>query len=101
MASSNFNMRLDDELRNRAFPVLESYGLSPSQAFKLFLTQVAETNTVPLSFDYQPQPQLQPSQATLRAIEELESGGGTKFDSLDELLATHPSNQQQVEESNA
>ena len=61
MASSNFNMRLDDELRNRAFPVLESYGLSPSQAIKLFLTQVAETHTVPLSFDYQSQHQPKPN----------------------------------------
>lgn len=52
MASVNFNMRLDEDLRNRAFPVIESFGLSPAQAFKLFLTQVAATNSLPLSFDY-------------------------------------------------
>jgi len=33
--------------------VFESYGLTPSQAIKLFLTQVAQTNQVPLSFEYQ------------------------------------------------
>ena len=34
------------------FQCLSGYGLSASQAFKLFLTQVAETNKIPLSFDY-------------------------------------------------
>lgn len=53
MTTSNYNIRLDQELKERAFSVLESYGLTPSQAIKLFLNQVAETNTVPLSFDYQ------------------------------------------------
>lgn len=52
MTTTNFNIRLDKELRDKAFPVFERYGLSASQAFKLFLTQVAETNQIPLSFDY-------------------------------------------------
>lgn len=52
MPTVNFNMRLDTELRDRAFPVIERFGLSPAQAFKLFLTQAAATNTLPLSFDY-------------------------------------------------
>lgn len=53
MATASYNIRLDEDLKKRAFPVLESYGLTPSQAIKLFLNQVAETNTVPLSLDYQ------------------------------------------------
>lgn len=52
MKTTNFNIRLDKELRDRAFPVFERYGLSASQAFKLFLNEVAETNRIPLSFDY-------------------------------------------------
>lgn len=52
MATTNFNLRLEQELRDRAFLVFERYGLSASQAFKLFLNQVAETNKIPLSFDY-------------------------------------------------
>ena len=56
MTTSNYNIRLDKDLKDRAFSVLESYGLTPSQAIKLFLNQVAETNTVPLSFDYQATP---------------------------------------------
>lgn len=53
MTTTNYNIRLEQELKDNAFTVFESYGLSPSQAIKLFLTQVAQTNTVPLSFDYQ------------------------------------------------
>lgn len=53
MTTTNYNIRLDQELKDKAFTVFESYGLTPSQAIKLFLNQVAETNSVPLSFDYQ------------------------------------------------
>jgi len=52
MSTTNYNIRLDQELKEKAFSVLESYGLTPSQAIKLFLHQVAETNSIPLSFDY-------------------------------------------------
>lgn len=53
MITINYNIRLEKELKDNAFAVFESYGLTPSQAIKLFLTQVAQTNAVPLSFKYQ------------------------------------------------
>lgn len=53
MTTTNYNIRLEKELKDSAFSVFESYGLTPSQAIKLFLTQVAQTNQVPLSFEYQ------------------------------------------------
>lgn len=81
MTTTNYNIRLDKELKDKAFSVFESYGLTPSQAIKLFLNQVADTNTVPLSFDYQPAP----STSTLQALAELESGHYTES-SLDEML---------------
>lgn len=52
MPAVNFNMRLDQDLKDRAAQVLECYGLTTAQAIKLFLNQVAETRSVPLSFDY-------------------------------------------------
>lgn len=52
MTTSNLNIRLDDTLRSQATEVLASYGLSPTQAIKLFFSQVVATKTVPLSFDY-------------------------------------------------
>ena len=63
MSTTNYNIRLDQELKEKAFSVFESYGLTPSQAIKLFLNEVAETNTVPLSFDYHSKPRNSPLQA--------------------------------------
>lgn len=74
MTTTNFNLRLDQDLRDRAFPVFDRYGLSAAQAFKLFLNQVAETGVIPLSFDYAKQA----SKSTLKAIEELENGEYTE-----------------------
>lgn len=53
MATTNYNIRLDETLKNQAFSVIESYGLTPAQAIKLFLHQVAETGCIPLDFSYQ------------------------------------------------
>lgn len=50
--TTNYNLRIDTELKEKAFLVFERYGLTASQAFKLFCTQVAQTNKIPLSFDY-------------------------------------------------
>ena len=77
------NIRLDQDLKDRSFSVLESYGLTPSQAIRLFLNQVADTNAIPLSFDYQ-QPKL--NAQTLAAIAEVASGNGTKYDSFGDLM---------------
>ncbi|MCP1660865.1 type II toxin-antitoxin system RelB/DinJ family antitoxin [Neisseria perflava] len=52
MGYSNFNMRLDDKLRARAYPVLAQYGLTPSQAVRMFFNQIGGTGKVPLSFDW-------------------------------------------------
>jgi addiction module antitoxin, relB/dinJ family len=52
MTTTNYNIRLEQELRDRAFAVFERYGLAPSQAIKLFLNQVADTQSIPLSFNH-------------------------------------------------
>ena len=83
MTTTNYNIRLDKDLKDRAFSVFESYGLTPSQAIKLFLNQVADTNAVPLSFDYQPTPNAQ----TIAAMKELENGEGTKYDNFDYFMS--------------
>ena len=78
-----YNIRLDQDLKDRSFSVLESYGLTPSQAIRLFLNQVADTNAIPLSFDYQ-QPKL--NAQTIAAIAEVTSGKGSKYDSFGDLM---------------
>ena len=82
MATTNFNVRLDQDLKDRSFSVLQSYGLTPSQAIRLFLNQIADTNEVPLSFDYQPKLNAQ----TITAIAEVANGKGSKYDSFGDFM---------------
>jgi DNA-damage-inducible protein J len=82
MTTTNYNIRLGQDLKDRSFSVLESYGLTPSQAIRLFLNQVADTNAVPLSFDYQSKLNAQ----TIAAIAEVASCKGSKYDSFGDLM---------------
>ena len=82
MTKTNYNVRLDQDLKDRAFSIIESYGLTPSQAIRLFLNQIADTNTIPLSFDYQPKLNAQ----TIAAIAEVANDKGTKYDSFGDLM---------------
>ncbi len=87
MATTNYNIRLDDNLRERAFAVFESYGLSPSQAIKLFLNQVADTRTVPLSFDYKAAAESHNEatrQSLIAAREEFKTA--KRYNSLEEMM---------------
>ncbi|TXJ10290.1 MAG: type II toxin-antitoxin system RelB/DinJ family antitoxin [Acinetobacter sp.] len=88
MTAVNFNMRLDQDLKDRSSEVLESYGLTTAQAVKLFLTQVVRTNSVPLSFDYAKDSVLTPkAEARLRqSICERENGEYSKYDTLDDAM---------------
>lgn len=89
MTTINFNLRLDQDLRDRAFPVFERYGLSAAQAFKLFLNQVAETKTIPLSFNYAAKEStLTPKAAEklLQSIKEIENGKYTKHETVEDAI---------------
>ncbi|OBX49953.1 type II toxin-antitoxin system RelB/DinJ family antitoxin [Moraxella nonliquefaciens] len=87
MDYTNFNMRLDNNLRGRAYPVLEQYGLTPSQAVRMFFNQIAQTGKVPLSFDWADNQVLTPKAvAQLRQTEqEFANGEFERFEDLDEL----------------
>lgn len=83
MATTNFNIRLDDGLKAKAFPVFERYGLTAAQAIKLFLNQVAETHTIPLSFDYANHV---PNRITIEALEAVKLGEVTTYDTPEEAM---------------
>lgn len=87
MANVTFTLSVDKELKDRAFAVFEGYGMLPTQAFKLFLSQVADTQTIPLSFTHNAG--RIPNAATRRAIEEAEAdwkaGRLKSYSSLDEM----------------
>lgn len=85
MTTTNFSVRLDENLRAEATQILASYGLSPTQAIKLFFNQVVATHKVPLSFDYQAT-EKQPTTKLLNAITELENGETTTYESLDDFV---------------
>lgn len=78
---TSYTFRLDADLKAQAFEVFKNYGLNPAQALKMFLRQVADTKTIPVQLDYQPNTE------TAEAIEELMNGKGTKIDSIEELIA--------------
>lgn len=65
MASSSLTIRLDSELKNEASNVVEHYGLDLSSAIRAFLTQIVNTNSIPLTFDYE-----RPNDESLAAIRE-------------------------------
>lgn len=83
MATSNLNIRIDDELKNQAKMILDGYGISPSQAVKMLFLELVATRKFPLSLSYQAD--YEPNAITLRAIDELEQGIYTES-TLDELL---------------
>ena len=72
MRSVNFNIRVDESLKEQSFPIIESYGLTPAQAVKLFLRQIADTKVIPLSFQYKAEHL--PNHLTQQAIGEVRSG---------------------------
>ena len=85
MASSTLTIRLDSELKNEASRVVEHYGLDLSSAVRAFFTQIVNTNSIPLSFDYE-----RPNAESLVAIHETEemiaTGSGEAYASGHELL---------------
>lgn len=85
MTTKNLSVRLDEDLRVEATQILASYGLSPTQAIKLFFNQVVTTHKVPLSFDYQAT-EKQPTAKLLNAIAELENSETTTYESLDDFV---------------
>ncbi len=88
MSAVNFNMRLEEDLRDNANHIFEEYGLTMPQAFKLFLNQVVKTRTVPLAFDYAKEPTLTPTAVAklLQSLKEIENGEYTEYETVEEAI---------------
>lgn len=78
---TSYTFRLDEELKQQAFSVFRNYGLNPAQAIKMILRQVAETKTIPVELNYQPNAE------TAEAIRELMAGEAESYqvNNLDEF----------------
>ncbi|MDD0824687.1 type II toxin-antitoxin system RelB/DinJ family antitoxin [Mannheimia sp. AT1] len=81
MATINdaFSFRTNAEVKNNAFDVIKSYGMTPSQVFNMFLTEIANTKTIPLSLNYQP------NLETQLAMKEAMSGKNEVYSSLEDF----------------
>lgn len=80
----NFNLRMEKELKEQASIIFENYGMTTSQALRMFLVNVINTRKVPLSLDYQAEKQ--PTAKLLTAIKQVENGEMLEFKRVDDLV---------------
>lgn len=78
--STNFNLRLDEQLKAESFRVIEDFGLTPSQFMRLILKQVADTGSLPLSFEKRQHTLSKKGKRLVReSIEDIEQGRITEY----------------------
>lgn len=71
--------RIDGHIKAEAALVLDSMGLTMSEAFRIFLTRVAADKALPFS-------PLDPNNETIEAMTESRSGNLKSFDSIAALM---------------
>ena len=71
--------RIDPDIKARATEALEALGLSVSDAIRLLLIHIAEEKRLPFTDRV-------PNAVTTKALNELESGQGKRFDTPDDLF---------------
>jgi DNA-damage-inducible protein J len=71
--------RIDTVTKNRAAEALEAMGLSISDAIRLLMLRVAEEHRLPFEVKV-------PNAVTRKALDELETGKGKKFGSIDTFM---------------
>jgi len=71
--------RIDSETKERATAALEAMGLSVSDAIRLLMLRIADEQRLPFAVQV-------PNSLTAKALEDLDSGKGKRFDSADELF---------------
>lgn len=84
MADITFT-NIDENLRDRAFRVIEENGLTPSKAFKLFLEKIAELKTVPFSEENEV-PNEFTQKALLEGEEDFKAGKLKIYGNTDEMM---------------
>jgi DNA-damage-inducible protein J len=72
--------RIEPSLKRETEMILESLGISTTEAIRMFLTQVPLHKGLPFEVRI-------PNAETHAAIDELESGKGKRFDSVEALFA--------------
>lgn len=87
MSSVVYPIRVDEGVKKGAASVAEFYGLDLASATRAFWKQMIRTNSIPLSFTSE-----EPNDESLEAIRETDDivarGGGRRFESADDLIAS-------------
>lgn len=79
-ADTYVRARIDTNTKERAASALEAMGLSISNAIRLLMLRIADEHRLPFDVTV-------PNATTKKTIAELEAGKGTRFTSVDDLMA--------------
>lgn len=79
IANTYVRARIDTATKERAADALEAMGLSISDAIRLLMLRVADERRLPFAIKV-------PNSRTKKAIAELESGKGKRFNSINALM---------------
>ena len=78
-ANSVVRARINEDIKKEASIVLESMGLTVSDAFRMLLTRIANEHALP----FEP---LVPNKTTINAIKEAKEGKLSAFNNLESLM---------------
>ena len=78
-ANTYVRARIDSDTKDRATDALEAMGLSVSDAIRLLMLRIADEKRLPFEVRV-------PNATTRKAIKELESGKGKRFDDIQSLM---------------
>jgi DNA-damage-inducible protein J len=81
MTSVTVQSRVNPELKKQAESLFAAIGMSTADAIRIFLQQSVNEGGLP----FRPTLTKQPNAQTLEAMEELESGGGKRYASAQEM----------------
>jgi DNA-damage-inducible protein J len=80
MKNAVVHSRIDPETKEKAESILHRLGVSPTEAIRMFYTQITLRNGLPFTVDI-------PNEETERALADSRSGRDLeRFDSVDDLL---------------
>lgn len=78
-ADSIIRARIDSETKQRATAALDAMGLTVSDAIRLLMARIADEKRLPFAVKV-------PNATTIKAMEEIDAGGGKKFENADDLF---------------
>jgi DNA-damage-inducible protein J len=79
-ANAVVRARIDERIKNEAAVVLETMGLTVSDAFRMMMSRIAAEKALPFA-------PLVPNAVTIAAMEEARRGGLPRVNTVEELLA--------------